>query len=379
VERDDDKADGDDEIEAEGGFAHSLPLIPPADMNVTGLAARLTPWQGVAFASMTGATTGPKPEPALAVVLEWPLTWMRTAAPIPKFERESLCIRRFSLDQGFATGKHAFENVEPGGDPPDATVDTTSGRIGLEATALTVGNLRRMQARFMALRRRLEGAEPARFARLAGRIVYVWFERETPDSAALGRPHSGTDTAALDELIDAFARYQPKTADELLTPSLREAPAPKLEETSAGARFYAVPMVNVAPGTMLFSRMGFEIGLAYTTFVTAQSAWGEVQRLVDSHDQAGVDVLLVTAGGPDADGNVFPSEEAAANFLVAHPIGLSRKPEHIKIVYLHLWGVGQATELYPHVAPLYGPLYESMVPLHHPRQGPAQAEPSASE
>ena len=66
-----------------------------------------------------------------------------------------------------------------------------------------------------------------------------------------------------------------------------------------------MPLLGGAPGSMLFTLAGFDIALAYTTLLTAEEAWSEVQRLVDSHDKPGVDLLLVTAGGPDANGNVF--------------------------------------------------------------------------
>jgi hypothetical protein len=110
---------------------------------------------------------------------------------------------------------------------------------------------------------------------------------------------------------------------------------------------------------------GFELGLAYTTLLTAQAAWQEVQRLVDQHDQPGVDILLITAGAPDQRGQIFPAEEAIASFLLEAPLALTRPPSHIKQVLLHSWATGRATELHPAVKPLFGPLYQSFQPEHN--------------
>ena len=116
---------------------------------------------------------------------------------------------------------------------------------------------------------------------------------------------------------------------------------------------------------MLFTVSGFEIGLAYTTVITASGAWAEVQRLVTSHDRPGVDLLLISAGAPDRHGNVYPAEEALAAFLLNNPVGLTQAPVHIKQVVLHSWSSGWAALLHPDMAKMFGPLYEGLVPPHH--------------
>lgn len=117
---------------------------------------------------------------------------------------------------------------------------------------------------------------------------------------------------------------------------------------------------------MLFTMTGFELGRAYTTLLTARAAWQEVQRLVDQHDQPGVDKLLITAGAPDHRGRIFPAEEATASFLLETPLGLTQHPSHIKQVLLHSWATGHATELHPVVNTLFGPIYQSFQPEHSP-------------
>jgi hypothetical protein len=288
-------------------------------------------------------------------------------------------LRRFSTDCALAAGTHAFGDVQPGPDPPDATVMTEAGRLGVESTALAIQSRRMIHGLFTELRRRLQAAEPTAFAKLAGHVVYVWFQN--PDAAGPPvLPHKRSDAAALDELVSALAAYKPdpdalRTDGDVAPERMPELP---LGDTTAGAKFYAAPLLGGAPGSMLYTLAGFDIALAYSTLITADEAWREIQRLVDEHDKQGVDVLLVSAGGPDSHGNVFPAEELLVNFVLAHPIGLEHAPQHIKSIVLHSWGTGQATILHPSVEHAFGPLYVSMMPVHHPFAGQATAEDTDS-
>jgi hypothetical protein len=350
---------------------HTFPVRVEIGWNISAVAIAPLPWSGAASFSLVG--TDADGEPLLVVGFEWPLSWLRTVQPVEKFHVEWLHLRRFSSDQALATGDHAFGDVRPGNDPPDATVLTDAGEIGVEATALTIQSRRWVHNLFLQLRQALQEAEPSAFAKLTGHVVYVWFQ----ESAAPGppvEPHRRSDAAALNELVLASAEYEPPV-DALKHdggPPPEELPEIPLAGTGAGARFYGVPIGDGVPASMLFTQAAFDIGLAYTTPITAEAAWQEVQRLVDKHDQRGVDLLLITAGGPDDRGNAYPAEEAVARFLVEHALGLSRPPEHINQIVLHSWATGQATTLYPEVQPLFGPLYSSMVPLHHPFPKPGQ-------
>jgi hypothetical protein len=331
------------------------------------------PWSGAAFSAMIG--TNADGEPLISVWTEWPLQWMRSREQASKFELEWLHLRRYSSDRALATGTHAWGDIRPGDDPPDATVLTDAGRMGVEATALTIESRRVVHDLFGQLRRGLQQQEPAIFARLAAHVVYVWFR----DTQALGPPvlpHRRSDLPALNDLIAALSEYEP-AAEELRHdsgPAPQTMPELPVANTSAGATFYSVPLLGAVPGSMLFTIAGFDIALAYTTIMTAQEGWNELQRLVDGHDKPGVEVLLVTAGGPDRNGNIYPAEEGLANFVIEHPIGLSHAPKHIKEVILHSWGTGRATHLHPVVAPLFGPLYGSMIPVHHPFAGQSADE-----
>ena len=350
--------------ERSGGFLHLLPTLIPRGMQATAMTVSMSPWLAPAFSGVVGTTTDTA-SPALAVTFEWPMNWLRTTTPLPKFDREWLFVRRYSCDQALAMGRHAFADVQPGGDPPDVTALTDAGSIGVESTALTIEGRREAHGLFIEVRRRLQASEPAAFAKLVGHLVYIWFE--DPGAPGITLPHRRSDDTALDALVAALAEYEPQT-QQLWIPSgplLQRAPELPLAETSAGAKFYAVPLVSAAPSSMLFSLAGFELGLAFTSFFTADEAWGEIRRLISEHDQPGVDLLLMTAGGPDAHGNVFPVEEAVMEFVATHPGGFDSPPEHVKTVVLHSWATARAFQIFPEVRPLFGPLYHSLVPLHH--------------
>jgi hypothetical protein len=92
----------------------------------------------------------------------------------------------------------------------------------------------------------------------------------------------------------------------------------------------------------------------------------EIHRLAESHDKPGVDGLLITAGAPDRNGNIFPSEEAVARFIVENNLGLEKQLKHIRWVWLHSWAAGCGTMLYPNRLNMFGPMYASLEPSHHP-------------
>jgi hypothetical protein len=351
----------------QGGYLHLLPTVLPQGMTVAALSAALLPWFSPAYSGVVGTSQTAPPEPALAVTFEWPISWLRTAEEIPKFDREWLYVRRFSADQTLTTGQHAFSNVRPGGNPPDTLVTTDQGDLGIESTSLTLQDRRGAHSLFMLLRRRILEQEPAAFSRLSGNLIYVWFEE--PGKAELAQPFKRADTVAVADLMQELSTYQPDPAQMWIPHNQlpqQAPPPPPITATSAGARFYCVPLMMSAPSSMLFTIAGFELGLAYTSFITATKAWNEVQRLINAHDQPGVDILLITAGGPDQHGNIFPAEEAAAAFIADHPLTVDKVPQHIKNVWLHSWATGRAIELWPNFHVLFGPLYQNIVPVNHP-------------
>src|ERR1039458_8192188 len=103
---------------AGGGYLHMLPMYLPEGMTVTAMSAAMLPWGSPAYLGALGTT--PEGDPVLAATLEWPVNWLRTTDPVPKFDREWLQLRRYNADQALAVGAHAFASILPGDDPPDA-------------------------------------------------------------------------------------------------------------------------------------------------------------------------------------------------------------------------------------------------------------------
>jgi hypothetical protein len=367
---------------ASGGYLHLVPFYLPQGMTFTGMSMSALPWMSPSYSGVVGTTTSNPSEAALTITFEWPIPWLRTVTPIEKIDREILYVRRFSADQALVTGTHAFSNVRPGPDPnlpPDTMVTTDQGVLGVESTSLTVEKRRGAYKLFQLLRRRILEQDPAAFANLAGHVIYVWFE--DPKQPGIALPFRKNDDAAVTELLQELAGYKPKT-DQMWIPGgalPQQAPALPLASTQQGARFYAMPLASSAPSTMLFSFTGFEVGFAYTSIITATDAWQELQRLVDDHDQPGVDILLITSGGPDQSGLVFPAEEALAHFILDNPLGLPRAPKNIQHVWLHSWTTGHAVELHPNLTSMFGPLYHSLMVEHFPlvpQQQPVAAGPA---
>jgi hypothetical protein len=334
------------------------------------LGAMWKPWLSPSYSGVVGTTAAKPSEPSVAVTYEWPITWLSTPEKIPKAARETLFVRRFSADQALAIGVHAFSNVRPGPHPnhaPDTIVTTNQGDLGVESTCLTLADRRGAHSLFRRLRQRVLEQDPAAFAKLSGYMIYVWFE-QPGGPPGLSLPLKRTDDEAATELLRELAAYTPQPGQMWLQSGAlpEQAPPLPLARTPSGGRFYAIPLVGSAPSTVLFTFAGFELGLAFTSLRSAQSAWDEIQRLVDQHDKVGVDILLITSGGPDQNGQIFPAEEAIAGFLLETPIGLTRPPRHIKRVFLHSWTTGFAAELHPSVQTMFGPLYQSFVPEHYP-------------
>lgn len=349
----------------QGGYLQMLPVFLPEGMTVTGATVSLLPWTSPAYYGLVGTSQSP-PEPVIVVSYEWPFSWLRTVDEIPKFQLELLHIRRFSSDQALATGTHAFSNIQPGGDPPDSTVTTDQGVFGVECTSLTVQNLRGVHSLFRTLRRRVLEQEPSAFTKLAGNMIYVWFQE--PGKPGLARPFRQSDDQAATMLLQELADYQPKP-HQIWVPGgnpPQQAPPLPLTTTPQGASFYAVPLIGNAPSSMLFTFAGFELGVAYTSFLTVSAVRAEVQRLVSDHDKPGVDVLLITSGAPDRRGDIYPAEEAVASFMRDNQTSLALAPKHVKRIWLYSWMTGHANELYPNPSVLFGPLYQSLAPAHHP-------------
>jgi hypothetical protein len=222
-----------------------LPMQTELGSVLDGITFVPLPWGGAAAQGWLG--TSASGEPLLSIAAEWPQIWLRTLEKIPKFQLEYLYLRRYSADLALMTrGTHAFSDIQPGDNPPDATVLTDAGRVGVESTRLAIESRRMIHGLFNELRRRLQETEPAAFAKLAGHAVYIWFQNpDAPGPPIL--PHKRSDAAALSELVLALAAYVPhpevlRVADG--DPPFEQMPELPVADTTAGATFYAVPLLG---------------------------------------------------------------------------------------------------------------------------------------
>jgi hypothetical protein len=124
-------------------------------------------------------------------------------------------------------------------------------------------------------------------------------------------------------------------------------------------------MLNSVPTGPFFSVAGYEVVLAYTTVHTATAISGCLDRLVRKHDKPGVDTLLITSGGPDRNGIMYPLEQMISDFYLAHPIAL--KTDYISRIIMHRWPTGDAYDLLETPPKqLWPPIYQGNMPAHQP-------------
>jgi hypothetical protein len=344
-----------------GGYSHFLPMHFPEPMHADRMIFSYMPWGAPGLMGMRGRSVDESAEPRLVISFEWPMHWLRTATPLTQIEVEVLHLQRFSRDQALVSGTVPFLWLEPGEDPPDLIGHHPEGTVGIECTSLGLAQRRSAHDLFSRIRRSLLEIPSVRLSRLAGNVIYLWFDD------AEGRPFARNDQEAIDDLVQQLIDYEP-AGEDLWLPSgemPEQAPPLPLITTQQGARFYCVPLTNAAPDTYLFSLTGIELGLALTTVHDASSEWAALIERVRRKDREGVDWLVITAGGPDQDGRLFTAEEVLADFLLQHPQALTDL-EHLKRVTLHFWGTGRAVDLWPEHVDLFGPMYRGITPQHQP-------------
>jgi hypothetical protein len=350
----------------QSGYGLAFPFSVPEDADLHGYIFAAGPFAWPYFFGGLGRTKTSAPEMALLMFAEWPYSWTWAAAQIPKSDLELLHARRFNTDHRLALGVHAFSDVREGSDPPDITATgTEQGKLGIDCTALTVPGRREVHGLFHAFRQRMLDRDPSEFPNLARHIVFISFSTNNPSPTI--RPFRRSDNDAITDLMTKLAAYKPPPA-KVWRPNEPAEPLKPFtpERTAYGADFYAFPIRPNAPASRFFTLTGFELALNYSSFLTTTAVTTEIQRLADKHDQPGVDVLLITAGAPDRNGDIFPSEAALAQFIAESKLGLGKQPKHIKWVWLHSWATGRATMLYPNRINLFGPMYTSLLPAHHP-------------
>jgi len=273
----------------------------PEGLTVEAMVASVLPWAAPCLTAQRGhALDG---EPTLVLGYEWSAPWVHTMEQISKQHREFLHAQRFAADY-LATGVPPFWNLTEGADPPDWVAENQDGLLGVECAQLTVQERRTAQALFLGLRQKLLLRLGGPLPYLMNHVVYFWFDGH----GGLELPLKRGDEDAIADLAQALLAHRPDPARLWHEGGLPEhLPTPDLVRTPAGAVFHCAPMANAVPTTPLYTATGIEVGFVYTTLHRRSDAWARVQKLVDDHDQEGVDWLVLSAGAPNQHGTRFLS------------------------------------------------------------------------
>jgi hypothetical protein len=303
-------------------------------------------------------------EDVFSVHFEWPNPYLVREAAVAKRVTENLHLNRFITDLAIGAGFAPFASITEGrSERPDFICETVQGQasINLDCTQLTLPTRRSANALFEHLRKALLDQPRTRFAKLRGCSIYAWFEGE---DGKLSLPFREADDDSALKLASALSEYSPRPV--LLSSSEMPTTAPHLSIVeTAGCRFYAVAMADAVPTTDFFAKTGFELGLAYKSYHSRQTLLHELQRVVSKHDKPKINVLLVTAGGPDHAGFAHVSEHVLAQFLLEAKIQLA-KTKHLSQVFIHLWHTGAIIQVVPDYRVICGDLYPAgiSVPSH---------------
>lgn len=323
-----------------------VPVFLEKEFLVRAMLGAATPWGAPLLLGLAGSRPAAPEDQLTLLVYEWPVEeWANIGGAIGKGELEELHLARIQSDVLASQGSTPFESVSRGADPPDFVATYRGQSVGLELTQLTLTDRRLAHGLFRRVRNALLEANRRDLQHLQGCVLYMWFGDEGDPT---GLPHRRSDDVPLQAIVDAVIEYELAPGPMLMPNGAlpEQAPDPRIDRTRFAASFYPVPMINAVPTTTFFDRTGFEIGLGYTTELSPESAWGELDRLVTAHDTPGVDVLVVTAGGVDSFGTSFPSETIAADLALSDARELS-PPEHIKELWLHRWDTGEVQQLWP--------------------------------
>ncbi|KND27289.1 hypothetical protein IQ64_45385 [Streptomyces stelliscabiei] len=75
--------------------------------------------------------------------------------------------------------------------------------------------------------------------------------------------------------------------------------------------------------------------------VTQEATFEELSRVIGQHDQENIDHLLITVGGPDREGYIYPGEEFLCRFAQEYRPSCT----YLRRVTLHSFMTGEVTEL----------------------------------
>lgn len=330
------------------------------------------PWYALSSLAMEGHPVGEPKQKEVKIAFEWPLPyWTVAGGPLAKGTLEKLHLQRYCTDRLYVDGVLPYEDLTTGDDPPDFSARLPDGsQVGVDVTQLAVAGRIAAQVQFEQVQAAILDCSLSNLSHLRGHFLYMWFTDPSGD----GRPHRQSESVA--KTLAALRAYRPDTswANEPMPPPGTKAKS-DVQAVSNGCRFYAVELRDAVPASAFYEATGFELVLAYQSTHNVNAALKELRRLVDKHDKPEIQHLVVTVGGPKANGVAYPSESILfdAGIQAGYP-RLEPAPRHLTKVVIHLWRDGRIIEVFP--KPLawepiykggYGPphyaLIEKKVPL----------------
>lgn len=314
--------------------------------------------------AMQGHSRESPSEKRLFIGHEIPYPLLNQIAPMDKRTLERLHLERFVTDYYMGTGKTPFSTLKEGQDPPDFVAPDTDGGLGIDCTQFTAQERREAYALFENLRQAILDSDRKGFEQLRGLFMFLWFG---DSSQALQLPPKQPDTAAVEALLKRLARYTYAPSKGIVPFSWdmpEQAPDLGIQNAPEGS-FYGTPILGASPLSLFFCSTGFELGLAYSTTHSPSSVMEEIRRLVSKHDKPEVDQLLITIGGPNHWGLVYPCEEALFDLLLGTGSLPVLTTNHIKNVTLHSWETGRIVQLLPEGKVINPGSFRSVVPAHH--------------
>lgn len=225
-----------------------------------------------------------------------------------------------------------------GVDPPDFVVDDN---VRVELAQYTDSSRRSALAMFSSVRQAAIEASSDRFHHLRGRLILLAFEH--PRGLPPRRFDNEAIQAVLNQLDKVNAGPDPVPVDDA---AAQDGFSVAIHNIPLGESAIAVFPLPMTPNTSLGNSRGFELAACVTIATLSRDIETELKRIVQVHDEASNEVLVISAGAPDRSGLCLIADEVALEEHMLRRIALPQ-PDHLKRVLLHRWSFGDVFELFP--------------------------------
>lgn len=262
------------------------------------------------------------------------------SAPLSKQDqelRDVLAFVRDVLDPAAAVGHAVRPNPN---DPPDTLVLLNGRTYAVEAAQLVMPDARRGAAPisawhvFETLRAQLLQAaeqDSVSLQQHKGTIVFVFFvDKQNPTKVTL--PHRRPDD--LVSLLRASTPSKPIADGPMPNPAPHDVVAWSPDQ-EVGITWGDLPAGYSSPTV---TALGFELVLAHTVLTRMTFLCAELRRVIEQHDSAANDLLVITVNAPLRSGLHFPAAGVISKLLfedaTADLLG-GWRPRALKNVVLH--------------------------------------------